>query len=675
MQLKNSASKAMNTLSTATKGTTITTQMFGKALLATGLGAIVIALGFVIAQMLKMQPVIDKVNSVLIPLGNVMERIVGLAQNLGTTFINIFKGTASWSDLKKGVQGVGDELAEAYKEGQRLAKIAIEIAELRNDLVIKEAELAVQYENQRELLMDVTKSDKERKEAGLEALRIKEEEISGQRQMLSLQIEQLEIKLKQNDTDREAQYELNKLIAQRIKLEADANKESIRIKNTINSIDKKTNDEAVARAKEAKQKELERLEEIKAINRTAQEAIEYEQAQKIKSLGLDKDINKLTTEELMALNKINDAYDEQIAKLNKKEEVILSEEDLMQRRLVSMELQMLKELDLVRGNKDEELRIFTQFEEQKKAEREKYLQEQIQQLQNELEPIFADSGDAIGNTLGLTPEEVAKKEALLLQLKKSLNDLTPAVKEAPTPKQPQISTLQEMLGLDEEGVTNLFTTLGAVQNALNDLGNLMGSITERNKKNIQSQVKEGLLSQEQADKQVQELERKAFQRQKRLSISQALVNGALAITRILADVPKVDFGISTGILIGSAVATTATQVGAISAQKFATGGYVSGKGTATSDSIPAMLSNGEYVINAGAVQTYGSGLMDMINSFQFPKFATGGLVAPAPIPSQQSRIQEVGQSIQDQVVEVINVESSFTNTQNKVRNVERASTF
>jgi hypothetical protein len=88
-----------------------------------------------------------------------------------------------------------------------------------------------------------------------------------------------------------------------------------------------------------------------------------------------------------------------------------------------------------------------------------------------------------------------------------------------------------------------------------------------------------------------------------------------------------------------------------------------------------MLSNGEYVINAGAVQTYGSGLMDMINSFQFPKFATGGLVAPAPIPSQQSRIQEVGQSIQDQVVEVINVESSFTNTQNKVRNVERASTF
>ena len=46
----------------------------------------------------------------------------------------------------------------------------------------------------------------------------------------------------------------------------------------------------------------------------------------------------------------------------------------------------------------------------------------------------------------------------------------------------------------------------------------------------------------------------------------------------------------------------------------ATGGYIRGPGTGTSDSIPAMLSNGEYVIRASSVARYGLGMMDAINS-------------------------------------------------------------
>ena len=44
------------------------------------------------------------------------------------------------------------------------------------------------------------------------------------------------------------------------------------------------------------------------------------------------------------------------------------------------------------------------------------------------------------------------------------------------------------------------------------------------------------------------------------------------------------------------------------------GGRVSGAGTGTSDSIPAMLSHGEYVIKASSVKKYGTGTMDAINS-------------------------------------------------------------
>ena len=43
------------------------------------------------------------------------------------------------------------------------------------------------------------------------------------------------------------------------------------------------------------------------------------------------------------------------------------------------------------------------------------------------------------------------------------------------------------------------------------------------------------------------------------------------------------------------------------------GGFIRGPGTSMSDSIPAMLSNGEYVINAAAVAAHGVSFFDAIN--------------------------------------------------------------
>ncbi len=59
------------------------------------------------------------------------------------------------------------------------------------------------------------------------------------------------------------------------------------------------------------------------------------------------------------------------------------------------------------------------------------------------------------------------------------------------------------------------------------------------------------------------------------------------------------------------------------ASELASGGYVAGPGTATSDSIPAWLSNGEYVIRAAAVERYGKSFFDRLNA---QAFANGGLV-------------------------------------------------
>jgi TP901 family phage tail tape measure protein len=65
---------------------------------------------------------------------------------------------------------------------------------------------------------------------------------------------------------------------------------------------------------------------------------------------------------------------------------------------------------------------------------------------------------------------------------------------------------------------------------------------------------------------------------------------------------------------------------ATSTARAATGGYISGPGTATSDSIPAMLSDGEYVIKAASVDKFGTGFLDSVNKGQLPKFRLGGMV-------------------------------------------------
>ena len=58
---------------------------------------------------------------------------------------------------------------------------------------------------------------------------------------------------------------------------------------------------------------------------------------------------------------------------------------------------------------------------------------------------------------------------------------------------------------------------------------------------------------------------------------------------------------------------------------FASGGYVSGPGTGTSDSIPARLSNGESVMNANSTAQFG-GLLSLINEAGGgKKFADGGM--------------------------------------------------
>lgn len=129
------------------------------------------------------------------------------------------------------------------------------------------------------------------------------------------------------------------------------------------------------------------------------------------------------------------------------------------------------------------------------------------------------------------------------------------------------------------------------------------------------------------------------------------------------------FGAAGGGQVGGAAA--AGGIFGANGQKYSVGGRVWGRGSATSDSIPALISNGEYVIRAKAVQRYGVGLFERLNRMQLdvdgkgfgvkritrPKlmrFATGGYVGAT---SQDKKSAQEAASQRTVQVDVVNVKN------------------
>lgn len=100
--------------------------------------------------------------------------------------------------------------------------------------------------------------------------------------------------------------------------------------------------------------------------------------------------------------------------------------------------------------------------------------------------------------------------------------------------------------------------------------------------------------------------------------------------------------------------------------RLASGGYVTGPGSATSDSIPAWLSNGEFVMNAKATKAFGPWLQAM-NDNKVRGFAYGGPVdgnvVSMPSRSTLPSVREAAVAGGQQTVRVI-TETRFVNDGN-----------
>lgn len=194
-------------------------------------------------------------------------------------------------------------------------------------------------------------------------------------------------------------------------------------------------------------------------------------------------------------------------------------------------------------------------------------------------------------------------------------------------------------------------------------------------------------AEERKDKELAAIEKAAFERKKRLDTAQALINGALAITNILATTPD-PTGIFTAIRIAGAVAATAAQVVKIQSQQFALGGLIESggkipknggliKGKRHSGGGVKFMAGGalmeaeggEAIMTRGAVQKFG-GLLSILNQAGGgAAFERGGIVsttsspykyqlggiAPVSVQSIQSQQQQANQmAIMENILAVAN---------------------
>ena len=149
-----------------------------------------------------------------------------------------------------------------------------------------------------------------------------------------------------------------------------------------------------------------------------------------------------------------------------------------------------------------------------------------------------------------------------------------------------------------------------------------------------------------------------------LALAQVAFNIGKAISAMVsAEAPKGIFGIaSMAAGIASILAQMATALSIINSAGFSRGGYVSGQGSGTSDSIPARLSNGESVMTARATSMFspllstfnqlGGGVPINVNmtgasvgeDFLAAAVARGFMACPAPVVS----VEEIT-NVQDKV--------------------------
>ena len=227
-------------------------------------------------------------------------------------------------------------------------------------------------------------------------------------------------------------------------------------------------------------------------------------------------------------------------------------------------------------------------EEQKQLIRENYQKKEAQLAEERNAQILAASRLEYENQIA----EMALRQENTLQMELQM-------------KQAELDALHQLEGeSDAEFRARQLAAMKEVADKKKEIADYEVSI-EQTKYQAISQITGGLRSVLEA---FGEENKAAAKAAKVLALAEIAINTGKAIAAGIAQSQSVPFPANIGAIattITTVLSGIASAISTVKSAKFATGGYVSGPGTGTSDSIPAMLSNGESVMNARSTAMFG----------------------------------------------------------------------
>lgn len=303
----------MEQMSNATNKSATSLKILRGAVISTGIGALVVALGSLIAYFTSTQEGIDKVNKVLTPLKVLFQTLWGVVQNVGkalveafthpkqllldlgrfmqeqiinraTAVIDAFKGLGNilTGNFKEGFKQVGDAalqvstgvkdvvgkvkeagkavsdtIGEAIKRGQRIEEIGVKLASSEADFVKQSEALKLEFAEQNQIARDTSKTISEREAAAKKSIEIQKQINKLVTERNNLEIERMELQQQSNDTSDAERADLERKKAENNKAKAEQIQSEIAQTKVLNSINK----DREAKNKEALDKARKRLEE------------------------------------------------------------------------------------------------------------------------------------------------------------------------------------------------------------------------------------------------------------------------------------------------------------------------------------------------------------------------------------------------------------------------------
>lgn len=238
---------------------------FRVALIATGIGAILVLLGSFIAFIQRSQVAVDAINRVLNILKFTLDAVFDSLKNIGLGLFQIFSG-----DIQAGLQTLSNTFSEIGDNIQRNIDLAEEYTQLQrqlavanNNLIVQESAFTAEIDKRRELLNDEQASNEDRIRAGEEALELENLLAQARENNTRDRLRLLEIEAATAETLREAEIntEIARLTAQLNQIESQRARSATRTNRQLQTLRRQDQAERDKEAEEARAAEQAILDE------------------------------------------------------------------------------------------------------------------------------------------------------------------------------------------------------------------------------------------------------------------------------------------------------------------------------------------------------------------------------------------------------------------------------